>query len=86
MCNVIKTLLSYLTAFVGLPDSQNRRQEKGCYTFRKTFSVLPLIIHNASLDFNLVLSRAQVKAINKNMYIHYQPRLPHHLITKFEEV
>ena len=73
MCYEIKMFLSYLTGLICLPESQNRGQEKGHHTFCKTFSVLPLIIHYASLDFNLVLFHVPVKTTNKNMYVHYPP-------------
>lgn len=76
MCHVIKMFLSYLTGLVCLPESQNQGQGKAYHIFCKTSSVLPLIIHYASLDFNLVLFNVPVKTINKNTHIHYPPICP----------
>lgn len=83
--------VSFLSHCSHLSTTQSKeRQEKGrstvCKTACKTVSALPWFIPSASLDFNLVLSCAQVKAINKNTYIHYQPHVPHHPTAKFEEV
>ena len=72
MCYSKETFLSYLIDFISLQDIQNREHEKRCHIFCEALSALPLVSHNASPHFNLVLSSAQVKTVNTNRYIHYQ--------------